>query len=72
MRNKVLWRLTPTVAEEHFIRSAAQREGRSIAQMTHVLLSEAILARQIAQRQIAQVSELVAVLRTPTPAEPEA
>jgi hypothetical protein len=60
MRNRTLWRLVPTPAEEHFIRNAAQKEGRSLAQMTHKLLSEAILARQAAAH---QTQKLVALLK---------
>jgi hypothetical protein len=70
-RDKVLWRLTPTVAEEHYIRDQAMKEGRSIAQMTHRLLSEAILARQATQHQSAKVQELITAMLTPT-AEPDA
>jgi hypothetical protein len=66
MRNKVLWRLTPTVGEEHFIRNAALKEGRPLAGMLHKLISEAIQARQAAQHQTAEVQRLATLLRTPT------
>jgi hypothetical protein len=63
MRKQVLWRLTPTAAEEHFIRAAAQKEGRKLLDMTHKLLSKAILARQAAQDQVEQVAKLTNILR---------
>jgi hypothetical protein len=69
MRKQVLWRLTPTAAEEHFIRNAALKEGRKLSDMTHKLLSEAIQARQAAQHQTAEVQRLASLLREPT-AEP--
>ena len=63
MRKQVLWRLTPTKIEEAFIREQAAREGRKLSDMTHKLLSEAILARQAAAHQVDQVARLTAVLR---------
>ena len=51
MRKQVLWRLTPTKIEEAFIREQAAKEGRKLSDMTHKLLSEAILARQAAAHQ---------------------
>jgi hypothetical protein len=60
MRKNVLWRLTPTPAEEHFIRNQAAKEGRKLSDMTHKLLSEAIVARQI---QESQAGSLLRVLR---------
>jgi hypothetical protein len=66
MRKQVLWRLTPTAAEEHFIRNAAAREGRKLSDMTHRLLSEAIMARQAAQHQVGEVARLATLLRTPS------
>ena len=56
MRNKVLWRLTPSPSEEIYIRDAAKREGRPLAGMIHKLISEAILARQMAASQVSEVS----------------
>jgi hypothetical protein len=55
---QVLWRLTPTKAEEHFIRNQAMKEGRKLSDMTHKLLSEAILARQAAQHQTKRLVEI--------------
>jgi hypothetical protein len=69
MRNKVLWRPTPTVAEEHYIREQAMKEGRKLADMIHKLISEAILARQVAMSQVSEVQRLVAVLKTPSSAD---
>lgn len=60
MRKNVLWRLTPTPAEEHYIRNAAQREGRPLAGMIYKLISEAILARQAAEH---QTNRLVSLLK---------
>jgi hypothetical protein len=63
MRNRVLWRLTPTVAQEAFIREQAAKEGRKLADMISKLLSEAILQRQMAASQVSEVSRLVSVIR---------
>jgi hypothetical protein len=63
MRKHVLWRLTPTPAEEHYIRNAAQKEGRKLSDMTHKLLSEAILARQLAATEVQKLSRLAKVIR---------
>ena len=63
MRNKVLWRLTPSPSEELYIRDAAKREGRPLAGIIHKLISEAILARQMAASQVSEVSQLVATIR---------
>jgi hypothetical protein len=60
MRKRTLWRLSPTEAEEYFVRSQAKKEGRELSKMIHVLLGEAISARQAAQR---QTSKLVSLLR---------
>ena len=37
MRDRTLWRLSPTKAEEHFIREQAAKEGRKLSDMTHKL-----------------------------------
>lgn len=66
MRNKVLWRLTPTLAEEVYIREQARREGRPLAGMLHKLLGEAIFARQQAEHQVETVRQLVSAMKTPT------
>jgi hypothetical protein len=60
MRKAILWRLTPTSVEESFIREQAAKEGRRLSDMTHKLLSEAILARQTTQT---QTRRLVAAIR---------
>jgi len=65
MRNRTLWRLSPSAAEEHFIRNAAQREGRPLAGMLHKLISEAISARQAAAHQVQEVARLATLLRSP-------
>ena len=66
MRNKVLWRLTPTVAEEHYIRNQALKEGRTLAAMIHRLISESIAARQAAAHQVEQVAKLASLLKGET------
>jgi hypothetical protein len=60
MRKRTVWRLSPSEAEEHYCRAQAKREGRELSQMLHVLLKEAIVARQIAE---SQTNAMVRLLR---------
>jgi hypothetical protein len=63
MRKRTVWRLSPNEAEENYCRAQAKKEGRELSQMLHVLLSEAILARQASEHQARKVCELTALLR---------
>jgi hypothetical protein len=65
MRKRTVWRLSPSEAEEHYVRSQARKEGREFSKMLHVLLGEAILQRQIAE---SQTNEIVRALRGELPA----
>jgi hypothetical protein len=61
--------LEPGVASE--VNHIAKRESRAIASVCSVLIGEALYQRRCAAAQVAQVSRLTELLRTPI-AEPEA
>jgi hypothetical protein len=59
MRKQVLWRLTPTPSEEVFIREQAKKECHKLSDMTHKLLSEAIIARQVAATELNRLAQAI-------------
>jgi hypothetical protein len=62
------WRIRPTPAVEHAVEQIARKEGRSLSNTLHKLLTEAIDAR----RQLSsptEVERLVAILRAPADAD---
>ena len=57
------WRIRPTPAIEHAVESIARREGRSLSNTLHKLLSEAVAARRaIAERapEVVRLAEIIA------------
>ena len=63
MRKTAHWRLHPSPFEEQFIRTAAAQEGRSLSQMLHRLVYEAIMQRHSAEQQTKKVGELARLLK---------
>jgi hypothetical protein len=59
MRKRVLWRYTPTLSQEIYIREQAKLEGRELSGMLSKLISEAILQRQSARHQTARLVSLL-------------
>jgi hypothetical protein len=53
------WRLNPTPFEEQYIRQASLREGRTLSQMVHRLVFEAIMQRHSAERQTTEILEVL-------------
>jgi hypothetical protein len=60
MRKKVLWRYTPSVQQEEYIRQQAKAEGRELSGMIHKLVDEAILQRQVSA---SRTNRLIGILR---------
>jgi hypothetical protein len=60
MRKKVLWRYTPSVHQEEYIRQQAKAEGRELSGMISRLVDEAILQRQVSA---SRTNRLIGILR---------
>ena len=59
------WRINPSPYIEQQIESLARRENRSLSNMMHKLLSEALEQRRQAQTKPADIERLVALLTAP-------
>jgi hypothetical protein len=60
MSTNVNWRIRPTTYVQHHVQQIAVREGRSLSNTMHKLLTEAIDARRKGE---ASVDQLIATIR---------
>ncbi len=56
------WRIRPTPAVEYAVEQIARREGRTLSNTLHKLLSEAISARRAIEERMPEVAKLAAII----------
>jgi hypothetical protein len=60
------WRLKPNRFVDEGVRAIAAREGRTLSNTMHRLLSEALMAREKRKRELERIKQLAAKAATPS------